>query len=247
MLNKHIEINSKAGSGKAESGNLPWPAVIVFCKRPHAGSGKQRLAADIGRAQAHAIAEALLQCAMEDVCDWPGRLVIAPASAVDRDWAQSLHQAADVMVQRDGNLGQRLQHIDRNLLQQGCAQRIYIGTDAPLLSAETLRQAAQAMRHNDVVLQPALDGGVTLMATTPAWPDLSGLPWSQHALGLELQASCLCAGHSVFLMPASMDVDVLGDLQRLRSALLEDTRPSRQQLLQAMGAVLDNGSMEAAG
>ena len=225
------------------------PAVIVFCKRPHAGSGKQRLAASIGTDAAHSIAEALLACALEDVRDWPGRVVIAPASAADRDWAASLHADADVLVQTDGNLGQRLQHIDHCLLQQGCDQRIYIGTDAPLLSTETLRQAAQAVRDNDVVLQPALDGGVTLMATTAAWPDLHELPWSKSDLGLSLQAGCLVVGHNVFLLPASMDIDVLADLHQVRPALLDDPRPARQNLLQAIDAVVsvDSASIESTG
>ncbi len=215
-----------------------WPAVIVFCKRPHAGSGKQRLAASIGSESALGIAEALLDCTLEDVRDWPGRLVIAPASAADRDWAASLHAGADVIVQTDGNLGQRLQHIDHCLLQQGSAQRIFIGTDAPLLSQHTLHDAARAMQHNDVVLQPALDGGVTLMAAKPAWPDLNELPWSKSDLGLALQAGCLVAGHNVFLLPASMDIDVLADLKQVRPALLDDARPARQNLLQAIDAVL---------
>ncbi len=224
-----------------------WPAVIVFCKRPHSGSGKQRLAATIGFDAAHRLAEALLQCTLEDVRTWSGRLIIAPASAADRDWAQSLHEAADVIVQTDGNLGQRLQHIDQCLLQQGCARRIYIGTDAPLLSADTLLQAAQALRRHDVVLQPARDGGVTLMASNQAWPDLSMLPWSNHDLGLMLQASCLHAGHDVFLLPTGMDIDVQADLHQVRPRLINDTRPARQNLLQVIDAVLmrDDAAIES--
>jgi len=217
---------------------LKHPTVIVFCKRPHAGTGKQRLAADIGVAPAQRIAEALLDCALEDVRDWPGRVVIAPASADDGDWAQSLHATAEVMVQTAGNLGQRLQQIDHCLQQQGSVQRIFIGTDAPLLSMQTLHEAATALQQSDVVLQPAIDGGVTLMATGPLWPELTHLPWSQPGLGMALQASCLVAGHSVSLLSASMDIDVLDDLQRVRPDLLADNRPARQQLLQAIETVL---------
>jgi len=233
MSNNHNDT-----SYAADENQTSWPAVIVFCKRPHAGSGKQRLAASIGSASALGIAEALLDCALEDARDWPGRLVIAPACAADRDWATSLHAGADVIVQTDGNMGQRLQHIDHCLLQQGCAQRIFIGTDAPLLSQQTLHDAARAMQHNDVVLQPALDGGVTLMATTPAWPDLNELPWSNSDLGLALQAACLVAGHSLFLLPASIDIDVLADLHQVWPDLLDDPRPARKNLLQTIDAVL---------
>jgi uncharacterized protein len=237
MSSNHNDTNYAADEDQTS-----FPAVIVFCKRPHAGNGKQRLAKSIGPESALGIAEALLDCTLEDVRDWPGRLVIAPASAADRDWAGSLHTGADVIVQTDGNLGQRLQHIDQFLLQQGCAQRIFIGTDAPLLSQHTLHDAARAMQHNDVVLQPALDGGVTLMATKPAWPDLNELPWSNSDLGLALQAACLVAGHSLFLLPASIDIDVLADLHQVRPALLDDHRLARQNLLQAIDAVLAPGS-----
>lgn len=237
-----MPAKSKQSSSTLATTTRQWPAVIVFCKRPHAGSGKQRLAASIGIDAAHNIAEALLACALEDVRDWPGRLVIAPASATDRNWADTLHPGADVIVQTNGNLGQRLQHIDHCLLQQGCAQRIYIGTDAPLLSLSDLRDAATAMQYSDVVLQPALDGGVTLMASKPAWPELSALPWSQAELGLALQASCLVAGHTVSLLPASMDIDVLADLHQVRSALLQDVRPARKKLLRAIDAVLSTAA-----
>jgi len=59
MSNNHNDT-----SYAADENQTSWPAVIVFCKRPHAGSGKQRLAASIGSASALGIAEALLATAL---------------------------------------------------------------------------------------------------------------------------------------------------------------------------------------
>lgn len=218
-----------------------WPTLIVFCKRPHAGSGKQRLARQIGVNDAHQIADALLSCALEDVADWPGPVVISPALEADHEWADTLLPGAAVLVQPEGNLGQRLQHVDELLRQRGDQQRIFIGTDAPLLDKQTLMQAADALQTHDVVLQPARDGGVTLMATGPAWPQLLDLPWSQADLGLALQAACLLAGHDVWLLQAGMDVDLLADLHSMQQLLENDHRSARQDLLQAIDAILEQG------
>ena len=58
-------------------------ALVLFCRRPAPGIGKQRLARALGEIRALAIATALLECALEDIADWPGALVISPACEED--------------------------------------------------------------------------------------------------------------------------------------------------------------------
>ena len=79
--------------------------LVVFCRRPRLGAGKSRLAHALGAAQALAIAQALLECALEDARAWPGALVIAPENPAEARWAQGLLERASVQAQPPGNLG----------------------------------------------------------------------------------------------------------------------------------------------
>ena len=106
--------------------------LVLFCRRPALGNGKQRLARTLGAARALAIASALLECALEDAAEWPGELVIAPASPEDVPWAEGLlARPARVEPQCEGNLGQRLSALDAALRARGCQHVMFIGSDAP--------------------------------------------------------------------------------------------------------------------
>ena len=211
--------------------NRSSTVLVLFCRRPALGNGKQRLARSLGAAPALAIASALLECALEDAAEWPGELVIAPASPGDVSWAEGLFaRPARVEPQCEGNLGQRLNALDAALRARGCQQIIFIGSDAPSLKAYDLLAAGQALERADVVLIPALDGGVTLMGSRVAWPDLSDLPWGGSRLGDALQACCRQRGLSVLRKLPSFDVDEASDLMTARVALVGDLRPARRRL-----------------
>ena len=205
--------------------------LVVFCRRPVPGVGKQRLAASVGRETAHAIAEALLACTLEDLRDWDGPIVLAPAEARDAAWAQALPVASrQVLPQRVGNLGERLEAVDGELRRQGAARLLFIGTDAPALPMGFFAEAARALERADVVLAPARDGGVTLMGARRAWPPLAGLPWSTPALGAALEAACRSRGDSIARLAESADVDAVADLDWVCHALADDPRAGRREL-----------------
>lgn len=209
------------------------PTLVLFCRRPQPGHGKRRLAADIGDAAAADVANGLLNAALADATDWPGPIVIAPADVADADWARGLlGRNAEVAPQPRGTLGQRIAAIDGQLRQRGHRRLVFIGSDAPALTPEDYEFTLCRLKSADVVLGPAEDGGVTLMGAACPWPPLEDLPWETAALGNALQAACEAAGLRVTQLPTRFDVDRLADLYRLRAALLDDPRPSRQALLQ---------------
>jgi glycosyltransferase A (GT-A) superfamily protein (DUF2064 family) len=183
---------------------------------------------------ANRIAEALLSCALEDACDWPGPVVISPAHASDCAWAETLLQQLQSKVriqpQSTGNLGQRLNVLDQELRGAGMEQLVYIGSDAPELTALDYAEVSDAMLGHDTVLIPAEDGGVVLMASSRQWPMLSGLPWSTARLGVALSDCCRTAGQSVATLMHGFDVDEQADLFRLAAALSADRRPARRAL-----------------
>lgn len=218
--------------------------LVLLCKRPVPGVGKQRLAASLGVEAARKIADALLACALEDARAWPGPVVISPADQCDVEWAQALslptHFPVTVIPQVTGNLGQRLNALDRALRAQGGEQLIFIGSDAPGLTTVDYETARAALQHHDIVLIPALDGGVVLMANRCAWPDLSVLQWSSDRLGISLRNICRNAGKSVTMIKQGHDVDELKDLIRLSSLLRQDKRPARRMLLELVDTIVSS-------
>ena len=94
--------------------------LVLVCKRPGLGMGKQRLAANIGQEAANHVAEALLACALEDARDWAGPVVNCAGAPSDFGWADALLAAVAAegciyCPQATGNLGQRLNILDHAL------------------------------------------------------------------------------------------------------------------------------------
>ena len=205
--------------------------LVIFCRRPVVGIGKQRLASQIGTALAAEIATLLLAAALEDAASWPGPVVIAPAETNDTAWADTLlDRSIRVIPQVTGNLGERLQSVDRIVRTGRPGAVIYTGSDAPVLSESDYRAARAALLQHDVVLAPALDGGVTLMGARCPWPELADLPWSSEQLYAALSERCTAHGLSIASLASSYDVDIAADLPRLCADLRTDRRPARQML-----------------
>lgn len=222
--------------------DMKQSTLVLVCKRPKVGVGKQRLAAKLGREKTLVIAESLLDCALEDAAEWQGPIVIAPADDVDSEWAVSLlpeSRQIEVFPQKIGNLGQRLNALDKSLRNVGYSQLVYIGSDAPVLQSLDYIACQQSLQHHDTVLIPASDGGVALMASNLHWPALADLPWSTSQLGKALVVRCEDAGQSVALLEQRTDVDEFADCVKLISNLNDDPRPARQTLLKHIKSIID--------
>ncbi len=204
--------------------------LVVVCKRPAPGTGKQRIAAELGRDRAFELAQLLLAAALEDATAWQGDVVIAPATADDAEWAAGLLEGCRIVPQSGGNLGARINHVDNIIRAAGGRYIVYIGTDAPGLTDAGLADAAAALRNSDVVLQPASDGGVVLMAAAQPWPDLTTLPWETAALGAALQTCCVERGLVVRQLQPGEDLDRQADFPAILNQLQCDARPARREL-----------------
>ena len=105
-----------------------------------------------------------------------------------------------------------------------------MGSDAPTLDCAYFARARRQIDHAEVVLGPAEDGGVTLMAARRPWPTLADLPWSSDALGEALDRRCRARGLKVAKLTTQYDVDEAGQLPRLYRDLARDARPARRAL-----------------
>jgi hypothetical protein len=212
-----------------------WPTLVIMAKRPKLSQGKQRLARDIGAISALITAEALLDCAIEDAASWPGLVVLAVAHQGDIAWAQALVkltvQNVQTIYQGEGNLGQRMNHLDTHLRDAGHHELVFIGTDCPMLTQDYYHNLPSQLATTDVLLSKADDGGVVMMASNKAWPDLQHLPWSKKNLASALAQCCNQEELSVSYYDDNYDIDRIADLARLKDDLALDNRPARQVLL----------------
>ena len=209
--------------------------LVLLCRRPQLREGKRRLAASLGDDYTFNVAQALLQCALEDLQAWQGQQVVSPSQKDDTSWFQHLLfdlnlKRAALWPQSQGNLGQRINALDQSLYDAGHLARIYIGSDSPILDASLYSHVDKALQTHDMVLVPASDGGVVLMATKQPWPDLRTLPWSEANLCSELSELCLANELSLARLDTYFDVDNDADLLRAMHCLEHDQRPARQHL-----------------
>ena len=212
--------------------------LVLFCKQPRLGYGKQRLAASIGQTQTLAIAEALVDCALEDVLSWKGPVVVAAAAPTEAAWARSLtlnaalrDKEVTVKVQCAGNLGERIADMDARLRSEGANRIVIMGSDAPLLEPSHYERITETLITTDVVLADGADGGVTLMASRSGWPALDRLPWSTNRLADALSAACTSSGRSVHRFDGGSDLDEQLDIGPILEKLGDDPRPARQALV----------------
>jgi glycosyltransferase A (GT-A) superfamily protein (DUF2064 family) len=95
---------------------------------------------------------------------------------------------------------------------------LVIGTDAPALTPEHLRTAANVLRGgSDVVVFPARDGGYVLIGTRRRQPSLfNDMPWSTNAVMAQTRRRLQTLGLTWQEPVPLWDVDAPDDLARLR-------------------------------
>lgn len=222
----------------AQGGRSAGCCVVLMMKSP--ARSKRRLAELIGAQRATEAAQRLLDCAYEDLAGWAGPKCVAPSADDERAGTPSAD--AIVVVQRGRNLGERINHVNDEIIRRGFKRQLFIGIDCPGLDVPYLDRAAAALDDQDTVLGPADDGGVVLMGVRGRWPALSALPWSTSELFESLRAACAAAGSSVAMLPRRRDIDTADDLITLRTELRTDPRPARRALVRWIGAQRDLGA-----
>ena len=206
--------------------------LVIFCRRPTLGIGKQRIAEELGQPAALHIANLLLAATIEDTGSWPGKVTLAPANREDVSWAKSLIPKVNVIPQPEGNLGQRINHVDTLARSQGASKLLFVGSDAPGMKPADLTAAATSLNANDAIFIPAADGGITLMGATKSWPALESLAWGTSELFAELLPRCESVGWNCATLATGFDVDTQVDLVLAAKQLEKDERPARQALCQ---------------
>jgi rSAM/selenodomain-associated transferase 1 len=158
--------------------------VIVFARAPSLGTGKRRLARDIGNVAAWRFERLMLARLLRRLGRdrrWCLRIAVTPDRGRHRRrlWPARI----PVVGQGGGDLGERMHGA---LADCPPGPAVLIGTDIPALGAHHIAEAFRLLGRHDLVFGPAADGGLWLVGgrRSPRLPPLfAEVRWSgPHAL-----------------------------------------------------------------
>ena len=217
------------------------PAVVVMARAPRLGEGKSRLRSVLSDEERLRLQEAFLRDTVDLALNSSvGRvyLAVTPPDAVP--WAESeFGPEVATIAQVGDDLGQRMFNVMRHASAEGHRPIVVIGTDAPLLSAEHLHAALEALGHADVCFGPSEDGGYYLVASNePQAALFENVAWGTDDVLKTSLARARDAGLRYELLDELYDVDTPADLERLvsdlRSTGVGTARNTRATLLQSV-------------
>jgi rSAM/selenodomain-associated transferase 1 len=197
-------------------------ALAVMTKVPLPGEVKTRLCPPLTPAGAATLARCFLLDRLEqlrEVADCETLVAFAPKER--RAEMRDLVPAGMRLVPQEGaDLGMRMHRLLSDLLAEGYAGVIAVGTDSPTLPTAYLRRACAAIRDEavDLVVGPAEDGGYYLIGLRTPAPELFlDVRWSTETVMAETLVRARRLGLRHALLPTWFDVDQGEDLARLRA------------------------------
>jgi rSAM/selenodomain-associated transferase 1 len=157
--------------------------LVVFTRYPRLGTGKRRLARDIGAVQALRFQRMLLDHLLLRLARdprWTVWLAMTPGKHPPPRLKMS---GVRSIGQGPGDLGDRMGRVARALPP---GPVVIIGSDIPGIRPEQIAKAFRALGHHDAVFGPATDGGYWLVGLKrrPRFLDpFADVRWSTaHAL-----------------------------------------------------------------
>ncbi len=163
-------------------------AVAIICKTPMAGRSKTRLSPPLRPEECAAISACFIQDLAgiinglgADTCR--GYAVYTPAGS-EVLLRRLLPGGFGLVLQGEGDLGQRLCKGVGDLLDAGHAGAILLNSDSPTLPRGILQAAVEAVITGDrMVISPAIDGGYTLIGLSRPHPRLfEEIAWSTETV-----------------------------------------------------------------
>lgn len=141
--------------------------LIIFARAPNYGEVKQRLARDIGKAEALRFYEATLAALISNLKAGPWSLCVSVATPEAQ--AHPAFANVDTICQPEGDLGVRMKSALDAFAGSGKA-RIIVGSDIPSITRTHISNAFYALTTNDLVFGPAKDGGFWLVGCASSYP-----------------------------------------------------------------------------
>lgn len=186
--------------------------LVIFARQPRLGTGKKRLAGDIGVAAALQFQRAMLALTLRRLARdrrWTTWLAITPDRSTP--WPADISRIS----QGGGDLGRRMARVARYLPP---GPVVIVGCDIPDISAARIARAFRALGQHDAVFGPATDGGYWLVGLRrrPRFIDPFGeVRWSTRYALQDTLANL--KGQSVRMVDTLADIDDGADLQARRA------------------------------
>ena len=166
----------------------------------------------MGRVAAAFLADILDRLAGIDACRL---LAFVPAEA-EASFAELARGRYALTPQGRGNLGERLERFVASRLAEGAGAVLVVGSDSPTLSPSFVELAFEELRHADVVLGPATDGGYYLVGCRRLHPALfAAIDWGGAGVLRQTVERLADPGWRLAVLPPWYDVDDLRDWQML--------------------------------
>lgn len=189
-------------------------ALIIFMKNPVKGMVKTRLAVDIGEDAALEVYHQLLARSRAITSTVEAQRFLYYSDQIDDDeWSTALFKKR---VQRGSDLGERMSEATQRVFEEnGIEKLILIGSDCYELTEAHIQYAFDTLRHADLVIGPANDGGYYLLGLNANYANLfHDIPWSTEEV---LKATLIRAEElklSYVLLEELIDLDTFDDLKK---------------------------------
>ncbi len=184
--------------------------IAIFTRAPELGKVKTRLAGSVGESIALEAHRALLARTIE-VVESSG---FAAEIWLDGDPAALPARTLPIRQQCAGDLGVRMLHAITDITLRG-RSAIIVGTDCPVIDAQYLSDAVDALEHADVVLGPVEDGGYVLIGMSRAHADLFvDMMWSTRTVLAQTLQRAEMARLKTVVLGQLWDVDDGADWRR---------------------------------
>jgi hypothetical protein len=188
-------------------------AFVLFLKYPKPGGMKTRLAAALG----DDLTCGLYQCFLADLSALMHRVnaqtVIVYSGPADASF--SGFPGVPCILQRGGDIGERMFFALQDVFAQGFERAVLIGSDIPDLPAFMINDAFEILRSADVVLGPSTDGGYYLVGCTRESLRRSvffDMVWSSHRVFSETLKRIAEVGLTSAALQPWSDIDDFDDL-----------------------------------
>lgn len=155
---------------------------MIFTKNPELGKVKTRLANSVGDKVALNIYKFLLSHTVSVTKNLElDKRVYYSEEIPEKDLWPS--EAFSKKLQRDGNLGEKMENAFQEAFQSGYKRVIIIGSDLLDLSQNDLETAFLELEKNDMVIGPAKDGGYYLLGMKSLNSDVfKNKAWSTNSV-----------------------------------------------------------------
>jgi rSAM/selenodomain-associated transferase 2/rSAM/selenodomain-associated transferase 1 len=186
--------------------------LIVFTRYPEPGKTKTRLIPVLGQEGAAELSRRMTEHTLRRVRTFLASHPVSLRIRYDGGSEEGLRQwlGADLrpVPQGEGDLGKRMHLACAESFEQGMKQVVLVGTDIPGIRPAHLESAFAALKHKDVVIGPARDGGYYLIGLSRPAPDLfDRIPWGTGDVLQRTLDAAAASNRRVSLLDPLEDVD----------------------------------------